>query len=282
MTWWCSARGTAWDWTWQAYPGVWLFIGLLAVGYVALGRRAGAAEDAAEDAVDGRRRATFFGGLMILWLALDWPIGALGAGYLASVHMAQFLMIALLAPPLMLLGLPRAVYARLGELRPAVALLRVLTHPLVALVVFGVVVYWTHLPGVVDSLMVTQAGSFALDLVWLLGGFVFWWPVVAPVPERPGFPAGLKMGYLFLATVINTLPYAFLTFGDLPFYGLYELAPPVSGITTRQDQQIAGLLMKMGGGVILWTAITVLFFRWFQREEAEGSAGRAEGAGGAA
>lgn len=275
MTWWCSARGTAWDWTWQAYPGVWLFIGLLAVGYLALARRAAAAGDP----VDGRRRATFLGGLAILWLALDWPIGALGAGYLASVHMAQFLMIALLAPPLMLLGLPRAVYARLGERPLTLAALRVLTHPLIALAVFGVVVYWTHLPGVVDVLMVTQVGSFALDLVWLLGGFVFWWPVVAPVPERPGFPAGLKMGYLFLATVINTLPYAFLTFGDLPFYGLYELAPPVSGITTRQDQQIAGLLMKMGGGVILWTAITILFFRWFQQEEATSPAGEAGGAG---
>lgn len=265
MTWWCSARGTAWDWTWQAYPGVWLFIGLLAVAYVGLARRAGVSR------VDGRRRAAFVGGLVILWLALDWPIGALGAGYLASVHMAQFLMIALLAPPLMLLGVPRAAYARLGSVPWATASLRVVTHPLIALAVFGVVVYWTHLPGVVDVLMVTQFGSFALDLVWLLGGFVFWWPVVAPVPERPGFPAALKMGYLFLATVINTLPYAFLTFGDLPFYGLYELAPPVSGITTRQDQQIAGLLMKMGGGVILWTAITILFFRWFQREEAEGT-----------
>jgi len=271
MTWWCSARGTAWDWTWQAYPGVWLFIGLLAAGYVALLRRAGATGGE----VEGRRRATFFGGLAVLWLALDWPIGALGAGYLASVHMAQFLMIALLAPPLILLGLPRAAYARLGESPRALAALRVLTHPLLALALFGVVVYWTHLPGVVDVLMVTQVGSFALDVVWLLGGLVFWWPVVAPVPERPGFPVGLKMGYLFLATVINTLPYAFLTFGELPFYGLYELAPPVSGITTRQDQQIAGLLMKMGGGVILWTAITILFFRWFHQEEAGSAAGGA-------
>ena len=262
MTWWCSARGTTWEWTWQPYPGVWLFIGLLAAAYLVAARRMGARP------VDGRRRAAFFGGLFVLWLALDWPIGALGAGYLASVHMAQFLMIALLAPPLMLLGLPRTAYARLAEKRRILAVLRFITHPLVALAVFAVVVYWTHLPGVVDALMVTQAGSFLLDLAWLVGGFVFWWPVVAPVPERPGFPHALKMGYLFLATVLNTLPYAFLTFGDLPFYGLYELAPPVSGITTRQDQQIAGLLMKMGGGVILWTAITILFFRWFQREEA--------------
>lgn len=270
MQWWCSAQSTAWEWTWKPYPGVWLFIGLIAAAYL----RAERSRPADDRARDTRRRLTFAAGLLCLWLALDWPIAALGAGYLASVHMLQYLMIMLLAPPLLLMGWPRASYQRLEASRWLPAL-RVLTHPLVALGVFGVVVYWTHLPGVVDVWMASQLGSLALDLAWLLGGVVFWWPVVAPVPERPRFPHGLKMGYLFLATVINTLPYAFLTFGELPFYGLYELAPPVAGISTRVDQQAAGLLMKMGGGLILWTWITILFIRWFQRESADDPAGLA-------
>ena len=256
MQWWCSARATAWDWSWQAYPGVWLFVGLLA-GLYAL---------AVRDPSEPGRTAWFASGLVVLWVALDWPIGALGAGYLASVHMLQYLLIALAAPPLLLLGVPRGAWERLaasGAVRP----LGVLTHPLVALAVFGLVLYWTHLPAVVDGLMSSQAGSFALDVAWLSGGIVFWWPVVAPVPARR-FPHGLKMGYLFLATIVNTLPYAFLTFGELPFYGIYELAPPVAGITARQDQQIAGLLMKMGGGAILWSAITILWFRWVRSEAA--------------
>ncbi|MGD8494995.1 MAG: cytochrome c oxidase assembly protein [Gemmatimonadales bacterium] len=286
MQWWCSAQATAWDWTWRPYPGVWLFIGLIALGWWLAERSRPPAEREREDEGEGegdreggarprgRRRLLFATGLVFLWLALDWPIAALGAGYLASVHMLQYLMIMLLVPPLLLLGLPRSTYERLGRSRllPAV---RLLTHPLVALVVFGVVVYWTHLPGVVDVWMASQLGSLALDLAWLGGGLVFWWPVVAPVPERPRFPHGLKMGYLFLATVINTLPYAFLTFGELPLYGLYELAPPVAGISTRADQQAAGLLMKMGGGLILWTWITILFIRWFQRETAEDAPGTA-------
>lgn len=259
MQWWCSARPTAWDWSWQAYPGVWLFVALLGAVYLFGVRRA------AGGTVPPRRRNAFLAGLLLLWIALDWPIGALGAGHLASIHMVQYLLIALLAPPLLLLGVPDRAWTRLGASR-AGPLLRLATHPLLTLAMFGVVVYWTHLPGVVDALMATQLGSFVLDVAWLLGGLLFWWPVVAPVPERPRFPHGLKMGYLFLATVINTLPYGFLTFAELPFYGIYELAPPVAGISTREDQQIAGLLMKMGGGLILWTAITILFFRWFQRE----------------
>lgn len=297
MTWWCSAQSTAWDWSWQAYPGVWLFLGLIAAGYVAMTRatamvgvtaEAGRAtaptglatqRGAREGGPERWRRWAFGGGLVALWLALDWPLGPLGAGYLASVHMVQYLLIALLAPPLLLVGLPRAVYARLAGAGGSVAdassaptALRVVTHPLVGLAVFGVTVYWTHLPGVVDGLMATQLGSFTLDMTWLLGGLVFWWPVVAPVPERPRFPHGLKMGYLFLATVINTLPYGFLTFAELPLYGIYELAPPVAGITTRQDQQIAGLLMKMGGGLILWTAITIQFALWYRAEQSDEAA----------
>ena len=262
MQWWCSAQSRAWEWTWQAYPGVWLFVGAIAAAYVLILRRVG------PDAGSRRDRVAFASGLLALWAALDWPIGALGAGYLASVHMLQYLLIVLVAPPLLLLGVPSAAYEGLRRRAPD-GLLGPITHPLVTLAVFGVVVYWTHLPGVVDVLMASQAGSFVIDLAWLLAGLLFWWPVVAPVPARPGFPDGLKMGYLFLATLINTLPYAFLTFGELPFYGLYELAPPVSGITTRQDQQIAGLLMRMGGGLVLWTAITILFFRWFREETAD-------------
>lgn len=258
MQWWCSARTVAWDWTWQAYPGVWLFVLLIALLFARVHRRTGSSV---------RDRVWFALGLWLLWLALDWPIGALGAGYLASVHMLQYLLIALLAPAFLLLGVPHAGYERLGRSRLA-GPLRLATQPLVALAVFSIVMYATHVPSVVDSLMATQAGSFVIDVAWLTGGIVFWWPVIAPVPERPGFPYPVRMGYLLVATVVNTIPYGFLTFGELPFYGIYELAPPVTGISTRQDQQIAGLLMKIGGGVILWTAITILFFQWFRREEA--------------
>lgn len=263
LQWWCSAQDTAWSWTWRPYPGVWLFVLLLVSAYAALGARSG------RDAEPGgarRHRGAFFTGVVVLWAALDWPLGPLGAGYLASVHMLQYLLIALVAPPLLLLGVPAGAYAALARRGRMSRVLRIVSHPLVALALFNAILAWTHLPSVVDALMREQAGSFAIDVLWLAGGLLFWWPVVAPEPRRPGFSHPLKMGYLFLATVLNTMPYAFLTFGDLPFYGIYELAPPVVGIGAQEDQQVAGLLMKVGGGLILWTAITILFFRWWQAE----------------
>ena len=267
MQWWCAAQGVPWTWRWQAYPGVWLFVLVLAGGYRLLRRRF-------PETDRPRFRAWMFAlGVAALWIALDWPVGALGAGYLASVHMVQYLLIALVAPPLLLVGLPRGFYAALGR-GPAAPVVRTLSHPIVAIALFVAAMAWTHWPPVVDTLMVTQSGSFLLDLIWLLSGIVFWWPVVAPVPDRGWFQEPGKVAYLIVATLVNTGVFAYLTFSPLPLYATYELAPPVSGLSTRDDQLLAGLLMKMGGAVVLWTAISVLFFRWYRRSESEDLRGR--------
>ena len=142
-----------------------------------------------------------------------------------------------------------------------------MSHPIAAITLFVAVMAWTHWPPVVDTLMVSQAGSFLLDFVWLLSGLVFWWPVAAPEPARSWLHEPGKVGYLIVATLVNTGVFAYLTFSPLPLYATYELAPPVTGLSTRDDQLIAGLLMKMGGAVVLWTAISILFFRWVRRSE---------------
>lgn len=84
MQWWCSARDIAWTWTWQAYPGVWLFLALLLAGYLRVRRAVGQGDPHLRG-----RTAPFIAGLALLWIALDWPVGPLGAGYLASVHMVD-------------------------------------------------------------------------------------------------------------------------------------------------------------------------------------------------
>lgn len=260
LQWWCAAGQEPWSWSWQAYPGVWAFVLFLAGGRTAVIRRSGAGGG-------GPRLASFAAGLFLLWAALDWPLGALGASYLASVHMVQFLLIALVVPPLLLAGIPRATYQSL-EARPGLLRgLRLLTHPLLTLLLFGATLGITHWPPVVDGLMVSQLGSFFLDLTWLGAGLLFWWPVAAPVPVRPRFGYPAKIGYLFLGTIVNTAPFLFLTFSRFPVYAIYELAPPVPWLGTRDDQVVAGLLMKMGGATILWTAITILFARWYLSEE---------------
>src|SRR5690606_22366096 len=75
----------------------------------------------------GARAAAFGAAVACLWLVLDWPVGALGAGYLASVHMVQFLVIVLAVPPLLLYGVPAQAYRRLPP--RVIAALRPRTRP---------------------------------------------------------------------------------------------------------------------------------------------------------
>lgn len=261
MSFWCSATGQAWSWQWRAYPGVWLFIILMALGMWAWNRAGARAA--------GRRQRpvhpAYVGGLIVLWLALDWPIGALGAGYLASVHTLQFLLLALVAPPMLLRGpSPDAValLERPGRMR---ALVRRLVRPLPALVLFSIVVLVTHLPAVVDTLMATQTGSMLIDLLWIGAGCVYWWPVVRDVPAQPRFTHPVKMGYLVLGMMFSPIMFglaSFLAYSATPLYGVFELASPLPGVTAQADHQLAGVLMSVGGALVTFAAISVIFFQW--------------------
>jgi len=258
VTWWCAATSLPWSWAWRPYPGVWLFVAGLALTFLRFGLPADRAL---------RRRAIgwFVPGLLIVWAALDWPIGTLGGGYLASIHSLQYVMLALAAPPFLLLGLAPSVTEQLasgGLGRGA----RMAAHPVTGLVVHNLIVLVTHFAGVVDAAMASQVGSLLIDLAWIAAGLSLWWPAIAP-PGTNRLTPPLRMGYLFLQTIPSMFPAAFLTFADYPLYRLYELAPrSFDLLTPAYDQQLAGLIMKVIGDPIVWAGIAVIYFRWASAE----------------
>ena len=262
MQWWCSAQGVAWEWSWRPYPGVWLFVATIAVAIWMVHRRAGAV-------VQPWRVSMMGQGILALWIALDWPVGALGGGYLASVHMLQFLLIALIAPPLILLGVHPEVWSMLEKRGPP-RWLAAVTAPLIGLIALNAVMLMTHLPAIADPMMATQLGSFAIDLAWLISGTLFWWPLVAKVPALPGFGQLLRMGYLVLGVMFSPVVIvlvAVLVFNEHPLFATYELAPRVGGLDSVVDHQIAGLLMSVGGAAITVVGMTTIFFRWAREVE---------------
>lgn len=231
---------------------MWIFVGSLAAGYWRVTRAQTSAA----------RRLAGITGLLCVWVALDWPVGALGTGYLASVHAVQFLLLGMVAPPLLLLGVPASALVALGRKRALHGLVSVLTNPLPTMVAFTTVMVATHTPAVVDGLMVSQLGAFVLDFAWLASGLAFWWPVVCSVPERPRFGPPLHMLYLFLGTIAHQFIGMWLMLAEFPVYRVYELAPPFSGLSPRTDQQIAAGVFILFGGLLVIAAITVVFFRW--------------------
>ncbi len=269
VSWWCSALKEPWSWTWRAYPGVWLF--LLGIGalYLRGVTRPGRTGDAPHAPVTRRQVAWFVSGLVVLWVALDWPIGTLGTGYLAFAHMIQYLLMVYVAPPLLLKGIPEWLARRVvggGRFR---RVLHAITRFLPAVLIATAVLLLTQMPITVDNLRGNQLGSFGLDLVWLVGGLLMWWPVRGPL-EEDRFTDPVKMVYLFVVSVPALVPAGFLTWATFPIYRLYELAPQVGGITDTFDQQLAGAIMKVGGDLWLWGWIAVIWVEWSHRPERAG------------
>lgn len=263
MQWWCAALGETWTWNWRAYPGVWLFVLAVLVG---LRMMAGAGSWARAPRAE---RAAFIVGIISLWLSLDWPLGPIAAGYLASAHALQFLIITMFTAPFLLLGARTGLAERAAAIAPGSAAHRIgrlIVHPLVAAIIFNMIVAATHVPSLVDGLMPTPTGAFIIDSAWLLGGVIFWWPVVMPVPQYARFGEPLKILYLLVGTLFHTVIGMIMLSAELPLYGIYELAPPMIAVAPRADQQLAGGVMELGVFGAIVFASGILFFRWADRD----------------
>ncbi len=268
MQWWCAAQGEVWEWAWRPYPGVWIFMLLLAAGYFRLRKHAAERIQAAGQETRRGSAAAGVAGLAFLWIALDWPIGALGAGYLASVHMFQYLLIALVAPPLLIWGIPAPARGYLKGSGAFARVVDILDRRALALIVFVGVTIVTHVPSVVDALMASQIGNFAVDASWLLSGVLFWWPIINQGTSRRPFPFPLQVLYLFPVMLAHTAIAVYLIFGRYPRYATYELAPPTGWISALGDQQIAAGLMWVAGTPIIWGVMGFVFRQWAKHEDA--------------
>lgn len=254
---------------WDPHPEVWALAAVLLGGYVLAVRRIaphvlGPGE---RGATPGQKRA-FALGVVALLVASEWPIHELAEGSLYSVHMVQHLILTLALPPLLLLGTPAWLF-RLIVPPPVMRVLRQLARPLPALAIFNAVLVFTHWPVMVGASVRGELAHFGLHSLIVASALVMWMPVLSPVLEVPRLSLPGQMMYLFLQSLVPTVPASFLTFGSRPLYPIYETLPRVWGISALTDQRAAGLVMKLVGGAVLWGVIGVLFFRWYRIERGE-------------
>ncbi len=254
---------------WHAHLDTWALFSLIILGYVLALRRERARRGPSGAPVATRGQLWAFGlGMAIMWIASDWPAHDLAEGYLYSVHMAQHMTLTLTVAPLLLLGTPGWLARRLLSPPGLLKIVRTFSRPVPALFQANLVLVLSHWPAVVEATLLHHYLHFVAHTVLMVSGILMWLPVVSPLSEIPRLRPPLQMLYLFLQTVVPTVPASFLTFGKKPLYPIYETFPRLWGIGALNDQLFAGLIMKVGGGFYLWIVIAVIFFRWYAREEA--------------
>ena len=255
--------------TFHLHPDVALLLGGLWAAYLVAVHRHHEGDPGAEG---GRRRkqVLFSIGMLVLFIGSTWPVHDLAEERLYAAHMLQHMLYTLVAPPLLIAGIPSWMWRGFLRVRPLAVVFRFLVRPLVALIVFNAVLLFTHWPAVVEASVRSEPLHFALHVLVVGSGIVMWWPVMSPLPEVPALSAPGQIVYLFLQSIAPTIPASFLTFGSSPLYPVYAGFPRIWGISVLDDQLMAGLLMKLGGGAILWGFIVTIWFRWYARDEREG------------
>ena len=225
-----------------------------------------------------RRRVMAFGAsLLVLFLALNGPLHNLSDRFLFSAHMAQHLVLTLLFPPLLLYGIPAWVVRPILALPGVTALGRIATRPVIAAGTFTAPIVLWHVPLFYDAALRDHSIHIVQHLVFLSTAVIMWWPVLSPVPQLPRIPYPGQMLYLFLLGLPMSLTGALITLSGSVLYPFYAEAPRVwRDVDALADQQIGGLLMWVVGGLALWGAMTVVWFRWARWEDRAGGGGERE------
>lgn len=260
--------------TWSFEPGAVAAI-LLAASWYAAGvrrvwRRAGRGHGVAH-----WQATCFAGGVAALVVALVSPIDAL-SDELFAAHMLQHLILVTIAPALLVLGGPQiaTVWALPRTLRRAIArwwlharrmrrAWRFVGTSWIAVVIHAVTLWTWHLPGPYRAAL-EHPGLHAVEHMTFLGtALLVAWAIVHPRGQRRG---GYAIGILCLfATAMQSGALgAMLTFARAPWYGLQESGAARFGLTALEDQQLAGLIMWVPGGLLYIVGAAALFVAWVE------------------
>ena len=263
---------TLWQ-SWSSSPLLLLSLlvgGLLyARGLAVLWRQAGPGRG-----VSYGRALSFAAGVLVLFVTLLSPLEALAEALLVA-HMAQHLLLLLVAPPLLINGSPvvavtwaaprawRRGLARWSGRRHLAGLWALLSRPGFAWAAYALALWLWHLPRLYQAALFDET-VHALEHACFLGaGLLFWWTVA----ERGQRDLGMVLFFVFTTALHSGLLGALLTFSPRVLYPAYSIFSYPWGLTPLADQQLAGAIMSFPTSLVfLGVALTLLGRRLYGEE----------------
>ena len=205
--------------------------------------------------VPGWRQACYASGLIVLALALSWPVDNL-ADQLLVAHMAEHLLIGDGAALLIVLGLTGPLLAPLLRNR-YIGRLRIFTHPVVAVVAWAANFYVWHLPALYQLALRHDAIHALQHASFLAFGITMWMALLGPLPKPAWFTNSWRLVYIIVVRLIGTVLANVLIFGGTVFYPYYRPGDAHWHISALGDQVAAGGLMMVEESLL-----TIGLFCW--------------------
>ena len=227
----------------------------------------------------GRTVSFLVGGLGVIALATLSGLAAYDTS-LFGVHMAQHMLLSMVATVFLALGAPVTLALRTLPGRPRGLLLAVLhsraacvvSFPLVAWMLFVLSPFALYFSGWYAATLASPALHELLHVHFLVVGALFFWPLlgVDPVPGRSSHPFRMLL-------VAATLPFhAFLGVAIMSVEpdGRGLLAPghyvPLHGLAESVfQQQLGGGLLWSAGDIVGLLFLGVLLHQWMRASERE-------------
>src|SRR5215467_1207899 len=218
------------------------------------------------------RPASYVLGLAFVAAALLSPLDELAAERF-SAHMAQHLLLTMMAAPLLLLGnplplvlwgLPPGARRRFAApLRrtawPRGALSAMTFWPAAGLLHVAAIWLW-HVPLLYDAAAEHEILHAVEHATFFGTALLFWWPIIRPAPRlAPRLHPGLQIAYLVAATAQSTALGMLLAVPERAFYPHYAQAAAALGISAVDDQMVGGGLMWSGAHMYLLPILIILY-----------------------
>jgi putative membrane protein len=207
-------------------------------------------------------------GLGVICGALLSPLHHL-ANQLLSAHLAQHLLVMLLAAPRLVLGRPIQVivwslprrarhgFATLWNKLRGLEAVRALLRPTAGWTFFCVTLILWHVPPIYRWAARDESRHLLMHASLLAASLLFWSIILAPA-SRISLSYAAKALFVLTAALITGLPGALIAFAPRPLYSdLSDAALPFD-LTPLADQQLAGLIMWIPMDLFLFTVALVL------------------------
>jgi cytochrome c oxidase assembly factor CtaG len=258
---------------WSGDPLVWLPAIVALVLWWAGVRKVNRAHPA--NPVKRVRTWLWVAGVAVILVALDSGIERYDTTLFAD-HMTQHILLMLVAVPLLLSAGPLTLLLRASSAETRrrwifpflhSRVIRVLSFPVVAWILFAAVMWGSHFSPLFDAALENEWLHRLEHALFLVAATLFWWPVIGPDPSPWRMKPPAKVLYVGLQMPQNTFLAVAIYMTSVPLYNHYVTTIRSWGPTPLEDQQIAGGIMWLGGDMVFLTALILLVLAWMRDDE---------------